>query len=344
MEKEKKVTMEDVAREVGVSLMTVSRVIKGYPNVSEKTQQEVLRIVEKLKYIPIKKSKSRITGKTRLIGLLIPDIKSQFYAELASGIEDKAFELDYNIIFRSTNNDPKKTEISIQQLKNLNVDGFLIASASMDEPAVYNLIREKAPFVLVNRNLKEEIANYVIIDNYKGADLITRHLIELGYSKIAHIAIDQKFSTGLGRLQGYKKALKEFGIKTLDEYIVQIQNHITSEDAYRATKHLLSLPNPPEAIFGGSDLIALGVFNALKEKELKVPEDIAVVGFDDTDFASNKWINLTTVGQRKYEMGNLALEILTNYIERAEKDYLHRVVLEPKLIVRGSCGFHLKKK
>ncbi len=335
----KNVTMSDVAKMSKVSQMTVSRVLKGNPNVKKETRDKVQKIINKLNYTSIPRVSHSLSKQSHLIGLIVPDIQNQFFSELARGIEDKASEAGYNVIFCSTDNKPERLETSIHQLKSIGVDGYLIASARMEEPVVNKLISEKAPLVLVNRRIREDITNYVVIDNNEGAYQLTRHLIELGYTKIAHITINLNWSTGLGRLKGYERALKDYGIEPRKEYIVHSQ--VTKKSSSDAAKQLLALDDPPEAIFGGSDSIALGVFNVLKEIGLKVPDDIAIVGFDNTEFAANKWIDLTTVSQKKYEMGNLAVEILINYIRREEKNYIHKVILDPELIVRRSCGCQL---
>jgi len=325
-----------------VSHMTVSRALSNDPRVRETTRKKILDLVKKLNYRPDARARLFVSKKSNLIGLAVADISNPFYAELARGIEDKAHEQGYNVIFCSTNGKPNGLETYVNLMLNAGVDGFIFAAARLHEPMVEKLIDERFPVVLVNRKLRGDHYNYVVLNNTRGAYEITEHLINLGYAKIAFIMGPSNLSTGSDRLKGYEQALKHHGID-IDEHYV-IKGPFTRETGYEAAKRLLTMKDRPEAIFAGNDYMAMGVFNAVEELKLRIPEDIAVAGFDDTEFASNQRIQLTTVSQRKYEMGNLGVQILIDYIERDETDYTHKVVLEPRLIIRGSCGAVLHKR
>ena len=176
----------------------------------------------------------------------------------------------------------------------------------------------------------------------KGAYEVTKHLIDLGYRKIALIDGPSNVSTGLDRLRGYQRALKEHHVALNPDYI--IHGPFARVTGYEGARRLLEMENRPEAIFGGSDYIAMGVIDALQEMGLRIPEDIGLVGFDDTEFASNQRIRLTTVSQNKYDMGNLGVQILIDLIERKNTNYTHKVILEPELVIRESCGQKLRAK
>jgi LacI family transcriptional regulator len=324
-----------------VSHMTVSRVLNRDPRVKQETRRRIQKIIDKLNYRPHPNARSLASKKSHLLGLIVADIRNQFYAELSRGIEDKARKAGYSVIFCSTDNQPDSLKTYIEHLNYAGVDGFIIASSRLNEPVVENLVLKRFPLVLVNRNIKSQKANYVVLDNEKGSLLAISHLISLNYTKIAAILGPSNLSTGIDRLNGYKQALRENNIPCRDDYV--IQGPFTKEVGYEGAIKLLSMDDRPEAIFGGNDYIALGVIDAIDELGLKIPEDIAVVGFDDTEFASNKRINLTTVSQRKYEMGNLGVQILIDSIERKETDYQHRVVLKPRLIIRESCGHKIRQ-
>jgi len=340
--RDKRLTIRDIAKMAKVSHTTISRALNNDPRVREETRKRILKLVNKLNYRPDPRARTFVTKKSNLIGLIVSDISNPFYAELARGIEDKAHEKGYNVIFCSTDNKPERMETYVHLLMNAGVDGSIFASARLHEPVIEKLIGERFPLVLVNRKLREEAYNYVVLNNVQGAYEITEHLINLGYRKIASITGTSNLSTGLDRLKGYKQALKDHSIEFNEDYV--IQGPFTRGTGYEGAKHLLSMENRPEAIFGGNDYIAMGVIDAVEELGLHIPEDIALVGFDDTEFASNQRVRLTTVSQRKYEMGNLGVQILIDYIERKETDYTHKVILEPRLIIRESCGQKLREK
>jgi LacI family transcriptional regulator len=338
----KRLTIRDIAKMAKVSHMTVSRALNNDPRVREETKKRILELANKLNYRPDARARTFVSRKSNLIGLVVSDISNPFYAELARGIEDKAHEGGYNVIFCSTDNKPERIETYVDLMLDAGVDGFIFASSRLHEPVVEKLIDERFPLVLVNRKLKGEAYNYVVLNNLQGAYEVTQHLINLGYRKIAIITGTSNLSTGFDRLKGYQHALRDHGIEVNENYV--IQGPFTRETGYEGAKQLLTMKKRPEAIFGGNDYIAMGVIDAVEELGVRIPEDIAVVGFDDTEFASNQRIRLTTVSQRKYDMGNLGVQILIDYIERKETDYTHRVILEPRLVVRESCGQRLRER
>jgi LacI family transcriptional regulator len=182
--------------------------------------------------------------------------------------------------------------------------------------------------------------NYVVLDNERGSYELMQHLLDLGYREIAIINGPLNVSTGFDRFKGYQKALRERNIALNSDYV--INGSWSRSLGYEGAKRLLKSKKRPEAIFGANDHIALGVIDAAEELGFRIPEDIALVGFDDTEFASNRRIGLTTVSQRKYEMGSLSLKILVDYIEGKEKNYVHKIVLEPQLVIRESCGQRIR--
>ena len=338
----KKLTIRDIARMAKVSHTTVSRVLNHDPRVKEETKERISRIVEKYDFKPDPRARSLAMKRSKLIGLLVPDIRNPFYAEMARGIEDKANQEGYNVIFSSADGKLERIEAYVNLLMKAGVDGFIFATARHREPVIEKLIKKRFPLVLVSRKLKGEAFNYVVFDNYKGAYDITKHLIGLGYTKIAIIIGPSNLSTAFDRLKGYQRALKDHNIPLIQDYI--IQGSFQKKVGYEGAKRLFRMENRPEAIFGGSDYIAMGVIDAVAELGLRIPEDIGLVGFDDTEFASNKKINLTTVSQGKYRMGHLGVQILIDNIENKGGDYTHKVILEPQIIIRESCGHNTRLK
>ena len=339
--KKKAPTIKEIARIANVSAMTVSRALNNRHSVRGATRKKILKIANRLGYMPNRIARSLVSKKSDLISLIVADISNQFFAEISRGIEDRARENGYHVIFSSTDDDPKNLESSVRMMREMGVDGFIIAAVSLEEPIVDELLDQDIPVVLINRRIKKSNVNYVVVDNHKGAYLAVEHLINIGYKKIGIISGRSSVSTGKERLQGYRKGLLDHGLKFQKEY--SSQGPFTKEHGKKAAQKMLTLKNRPEAIFAASDNIALGVMNAAGELGLKIPEDLAIVGFDDTNFSSNSKIRLTTVSQRKYEMGERGVQILIDLIENQESDYINKVVLEPRLIIRESCGRNLPK-
>ncbi len=338
----KKYTIRDIAKVANVSHMTVSRVLNKDPQVRETTRTKVSDVIAELDYEPDARARAFVTKKSHLLGLVVSDISNPFYAELSRGIEDKAFKMGYNVIFCSSDEQTRRTEACVKHMLRTGVDGFIFASAHLKEPAVEKLIAEGFPTVLVNRKLRGSDYHYVVCNNFQGAYDITQYLLSLGYRKIAIISGHSHLSTGLDRLKGYQKALEDKRIALRLDYI--IEGPFTPETGYNAAKKLLALEDRPEAIFAGNDYIARGVMEAVEELGLSIPEDVALTGFDNTTFAAKGGTKLTTVSQEIYDMGDLAVQILVDTIERKGLEYTHNVVLKAKITVRESCGWKLRKK
>jgi LacI family transcriptional regulator len=340
--KSKKITIRDIAKMANVSHTTVSRVLNDNPKVKEETRQRILKMIELTQFVPDQRARNFAQNKSNLIGMVVPDIRNPFYAELARGVEDKAYQEGYNVIFCSTDKKPERMETYIPLLLHVGVGGLIFSSARLKEPVVQDLVAKEFPLVLVSRKIRGENFNYVVFDNFKGAYDITKHLIDIGYRKIAIVVGPSIVSTGFDRLRGYQQALKDNKIPVNDDYIVR--HSFERLSGYDGANKLLALNTPPEAVFAGSDYIAMGVIDAIEEHGLRTPEDIALVGFDNTEYASNKRINLTTVSQGEYEMGNIGVSILIDDIERRNTLVKHRVIIEPRLIIRDSCGYNLRRK
>jgi len=332
----KKVTLRELAKIAKVSHTTVARVLNNDPAVRDETKKRILELADRHGYRPRKKERELNFQKPNLLALLVPDIKNPYHAEMARGIEDKAFEKGYNIIFCSTDYKSERLRTYVHLMKNAGVRGFIFSSARLREDIIEDLIEERFPLVLVNSRMIGENYNYVTCDNLKGAYLITEYLIKLGYRKIALITGPPNLSNAIDRLKGYQQALKDYDIPHKKRFIHR--GPFQTDTGYEATIKLLALKDRPEAIFAGSDYLAMGVIRALGESKLNYPEDIALVGFDDTYYAANQKISLTTASQRKYEMGNLSVDILIDSIEQKHEDYIHKIVLEPRLVLRESCG------
>ena len=340
--KTKAPTIKEIAKIADVSPMTVSRAVNNSRKVRQATREKILEIASRVGYRPNRIARSLVSKKSNLISLIVANISNPFFAEISRGIEDKARENGYNVIFSSTDDDSKNLESCVRMMREMGVDGFIIAAVSLKEPIVDELVDQGFPVVLVNRRVQKNNVNYVVVDNRKGAHLAVEHLVNNGYQKIGIITGKSSVSTAEERLRGYREVLSAHGLKFKKEYCSQ--GSFTQEHGKKAAQKMLTLKNRPEAIFAASDNIAWGVMDAAGELGLTIPEDLALVGFDDTNFSSNSKIRLTTVSQRKYEMGEHGVQTLIDLIESPQPDYINKIVLEPRLIIRESCGCNLSEK
>jgi DNA-binding LacI/PurR family transcriptional regulator len=229
-------------------------------------------------------------------------------------------------------------------LRSKGVDGIIFSSAHMDDPNILVLAEEAFPIVLVNRRtyhpIVREKVDYVGIDNILGGFLAVEHLIRLGHQRIGIIGGSSESSVGFERLEGGKRALSTYGLEAMGGYF--LEGDFLKGSGYRGGKEFLKMAEPPTAIFATNDYMALGTYQAIVEEGQKVPENIALIGFNDIEFTAIKGVELTTIGQKKYEMGALAVKILVEKIEGGEsKSSTKEIFLKPELIIRKTCGFHL---
>jgi LacI family transcriptional regulator len=342
MEK-KKTTIVDISKAADVSPTTVSLALNNNPRISSETRKKILRIAKSLNYQPNLVARNLVGKKSHTLGLIITTILNPFYPELAKGIEDKAMELGYNIILCSTNYDLKLERYSIDILRSKGVDGIIFSSVEVNDFNIRPLIEDHFPFVLVNRRIHNRLLDkkldYVVQDNVSGGYLAVEHLLKLGHRRIGVITGGLNVSTAVERTDGAKKALKDWGIKFEPDLLIECT--FSKELAYEATRRFISMRKPPTAIFAENDFMAVGAREALLEAGLRIPKDIALVGFDDISIAALKGVELTTINSRKYEMGSMGLQILIEKIEDREASMVNQIILQPELVIRKSCGYSL---
>jgi LacI family transcriptional regulator len=340
----RKITIKDIARMANVSHTTVSRALNNKSRIKNETKNKILAIASELNYQPNFIARSLVMKKTKTLGLVITNIANPFYTELAQGIEATVRGLGYSIIFCSTHSDLSTEKHYIDMLRSKGVDGIIFSSAHMDDPNILVLAEEAFPIVLVNRRtyhpIVREKVDYVGIDNILGGFLAVEHLIRLGHQRIGIIGGSSESSVGFERLEGGKRALSTYGLEAMGGYF--LEGDFLKGSGYRGGKEFLKMAEPPTAIFATNDYMALGTYQAIVEEGQKVPENIALIGFNDIEFTAIKGVELTTIGQKKYEMGALAVKILVEKIEGGEsKPSTKEIFLKPELIIRKTCGFHL---
>ena len=341
-----KPTIKDIAKLAKVSPTAVSMALNDRPRISPETRKRILRIAKELHYQPNFVAQSLVMKRSHTLGVIITNIMNPFYPELAKGIKDKALELGYTIILCSTNYDLKLERYYINVLQSKGVDGIILSSVEVNDPNIKPLIEEGFPFILVNRRIHNRFldrkVDYIVLDNVAGGYMAMEHLYKLGHRRIGIITGDLNVSTAVERTEGAKKLLKKYGLKLSPNLMVESQ--FSKESGYSATKKFLFMKPRPTAVFAENDYIALGVREAILEAGLRIPEDMALVGFDDIATTALKGIEITTVSQKKYDMGSLAVKILIDKIRSGTPPMVKMVnqtILEPELIIRSSCGYRL---
>jgi LacI family transcriptional regulator len=326
-------TIRDVAKKAGVSVATVSHVINGTRKVAPETEARVRRAMEELGYQPNAIAQSLRKRTTYAIGILVSDITNPFFATIVRGAEDAALEAGYSVIVCNSDEDPQKEDVYIRALWRRRIDGMLIApTRDGTSPAIQELVQRKLPFVFVDRKAKGIEADAVLSDNIGGAYLATKHLIERGHKRIGIVLGIPGATTTEERLLGYRQALEETGLPFTEDLVVW--GGYRMEGGRKACAKLLSLSDPPTAIFSTNNLMTVGVLQELSHRGIKIPEEVAVVGFDDLEWAEIVHPPLTVVAQRPYEIGYQAFKILLERLNRLEGKQEVRVSVELK--IRGS--------
>jgi len=328
-----KVTIYDVAREAGVSIATVSNLINNKGHVSEKTKKHVLEVMERLNYQPNFLA-SALTGKqTYTLGLVVPDISNPYYGQLARAIESRAIELGYSVILCSTYHEEERIRKYISLLQQKKVDGIMIGTGEGDN-IFEQLNKLEIPIALVGRDIPAISVTSVLVDDFVGGYLATKHLVELGHKKIGIITENFKVINTNERLRGYKFALEEAGIPFCDQ-LLKTCDFTVESGKIKTVELLQNSAIRPSAIFACNDLLAIGVIQAAKEMNLRVPEDLSVVGFDNIMFASYTDPPLTTVAQPIDQIGMKAMDLIVDEINKKEK-IKQRITIRPELVIRQS--------
>lgn len=335
------VTIKDVARIARVSTSTVSLVMNNKPGVKQETRSRVHKIAEALNYRPNLLARSLVKGRSHAIAMLITSTLNPIFPEMAAGVEEVLREHGYSLSIISTHGNEEVEAIEIGKIRARGMDGIITSDALVDDNNLKELARSGYPVVSILRNVRNcEELDFVIVDGIKGGYLAAEHLIRLGHTRIGLIKGDLNTSTGIDRAEGAIKAFRDYGLPAEDTSI-HLGDYF-KESGYVGTKRFLALNTKerPTAIVAGNDEMALGAFEAIWDAGLKVPQDIALVGFNNVATTAIRRIEITTVSQKKQEMGRLGAKRLIDKIEknRGYKKPYH-IVLEPGLIIRRSCGY-----
>jgi LacI family transcriptional regulator len=328
-------TIKDVAREANVSVATVSRVFNGGAPVREETSRKIREIATRLRYVPHSGARSLITSKTSTIGVLLPDLYGEFFSEVIRGIDLAARRSGYHLIISNSHQDKSEIESAMRAMRG-RVDGVIIMSPDIDAEALLANLPDSHPVVLLNCALRRGAFDSVNIDNTRGTRAIVQHLIKHGHKRIAIITGAERNFDGHERLLSYRATLRSASLEKNSRF--EVAGNFTEDSGFDAARALLALRNRPTAIFAANDSMAIGALSALREAGVGVPEEIAVVGFDDIGIA--RYVNppLTSVHVPIAELGERAMAKLLSALRDKERHVRRQDVLGTTVVIRSSCG------
>jgi LacI family transcriptional regulator len=328
-------TLRDIAEALRLSVSTVSAALQKRADISVRTRQRVLKKAQELQYRPNWLARALVTRRTQVLGVVVPDLSRSFFTEVSKGIDTVASAAGYNLVICNTGEDEVREVAELTSLVSRQVDGLILASAHRpgSTDVIRWLARTNIPFVLIDRYFAG--ANFVGGDDEKIGFLATSHLIRQGYRRIAHIR-GPHIWTALGRLKGYQRALRQRGLRPRADYVVEAQYHEESS-GYEAMQKLLQLSPRPDAIFAGSDPMAIGALEAARAAGLRLPEDMGLIGVGNARYTQYLSVPLSTVDQQRDMIGKKAAGLLLDLINRKRPPTRPKVILlEPRLIIRES--------
>ncbi|MCG6950583.1 MAG: LacI family transcriptional regulator [Acidobacteria bacterium] len=325
-------TIHDVARRAGVSKSLVSMVTRGEDGVSAEKREVILKAIEELNYRPNVLARSLVERRTRILGVMISDLRNPFFGGVVSGIQGRAAELGYRVLFNTGDRQRELEEEAIESFLDLSVDGLVLASPRVDDEFIARA-GHSVPIVVLNRNTIDDLSDSVTNDNIAGARLAVEHCVSFGHERIAFISGGDSAAAQVRR-EGYLRAMREFD---LADDILIVEGVHTEEGGFRGARELLKMKSLPTAVFASNDLCAIGAMNALEEAGLTIPDDLSVVGYDNTTLAALRHIDLTSVDQPGNVMGRSAIDRIAERINGERLTPRHDVVA-PSIVVRSTTG------
>ena len=332
------VRLKDIARDLGVSVVTVSKVLRGNPDIGDATRKRVLKRMKELNYQPNMLARGLASGKTYTVGLVVPDLVHPFFGEFAKCLGGALRNSHYGLLIASSEEDPEIERQEIRTLLKRGVDVLLIASCQANLRNFYELGDNRTPYLLFDRNFPHLAAHFVGSDDVLVGEMATRHLIELGCKRIAHIG-GKNSSTARDRLLGYRNALAEAGLPAPARYIVARDRTEESGDrvGFELMQQLLKLPRMPDAVFCYNDLMAVGAIDAVLQAGLRVPKDIAVIGCGNLRYARYLRVPLSSIDHGTAELGRIAAQFALELAANPEQE-ARSLLVPPTLIVRESTS------
>jgi LacI family transcriptional regulator len=331
------VTLKDIARDLGVSVITVSKALRDHSDISDGTKARILKRVKEMNYRPNLSARALVTGRTNLLGFVVPDLLHSFFSEIVRGVSAALLNTGYTLVTTSSEQDPKAERQAVEQLIARRVDALLVASTQWTVEMFRRVEEAGIPYILIDRSFNGLGAHFVGVNDEEVGALATRHLAEVGCKRIAHIG-GGEISSLVGRKEGYKRTLAKLGIIADPELVYNVDRvqELGDEAGYNAAKKLLQATPRPDGIFCYNDATAYGAIAALLEAGLNVPEDVAVVGCGNLLYDKFLKIPLSSVDQQTVSIGQKAGRLALQLIEAGEPVPPQKILLEPKLVVRQS--------
>lgn len=332
------VRLKDIAQDLGLSVVTVSKVLREHPDIGEETRKRVLKRMKELNYQPNLAARSLLTGQTWTIGLVVPDLLHPFFAQIAKEITVEVRKKGYSLFISSSDEDAALEQQEIAQLVARRVDVLLIASSQRTVDSFRRIEAEKIPYILIDRSFPEFKSNFVGVDDHAVGVLATTHLIEQGCKRIAHIR-GPEVSTAMGRLEGYKQALATARMTPSPDRVISIGDsgdHRGESGGYQAMQKLLASAHRPDGVFCFNDPVALGAMRAILDAGLRIPQDVAVIGCGNLSYSDFLRVPLSSIDQGSVTIArvaaNLALKLSHSKVQHRPKSEL----IAPRIVVRAS--------
>jgi DNA-binding LacI/PurR family transcriptional regulator len=333
-------TIKDIAKRTGVSHSTVSRALGGNTLISEATTSRIRKAAREMGYQPSAAARSLKTNQTKVIGVIVNSIDDPFFSEILFGIEDAAQSAGYSLFIAASQHDPYREQNIVQTMMEQRTDGVIICSSSFSADKGRQLLANGFPVVVVNYKANENFNFSIYHDDLDGSQQLTRHLIELGHSKIAYLGNAKSGRTSLDRLNGFQNEMQNAGFKIRPEFIYEVEGS-EPELGEQGLNHFMNCPERPTAIICFNDMLAIGLLHACRQMGIHVPEDLSVTGFDNITFSAYTTPPLTTLDQPKYSIGNeaaqLLLELLATKIQSSNTTHKEKI-LKGKLLIRHSTA------
>jgi LacI family transcriptional regulator len=329
------ITIKEVAREAGVSVATVSRALNDKGPVAEDTRRRIQEVAQRLRYVPHGAARSLITNRTSTIGVLLPDLYGEFYSEVIRGIDRMARRRDYHLLVSSSHNVRTEVEAAFRAMRG-RVDGLIVMTPDIERQTLEANLPASLPVVLMNCRVEGDAYDSINIDNYGGAWAVVRHFIDLGHRRIALIKGPPRNLDSSERLRGFRAAMRELGGEWALE--LELDGAFTEESGHGAAVQLLDLQPRPTAVFASNDSMAIGALSAFGDAGVRVPDDLALAGFDDIPIARFMTPPITSVHVPISELGSRAMDRLLVALEMENEHERRHERLPTRLVVRSSCG------
>lgn len=330
-------TLKDIARDLGVAVITVSKAIHGHQDISENTRKRILDRVKELNYTPNLAARGLVTGRTYLVGLVVPDLLHTFFAQVANSLTEALLKKNYGLLISTSAEDPGLELHTVDRLLARRLDALIIASVCTAPTTIERIQKDGCPVVLIDRRFPDLDANYVGADDEVVGAMATEHLIEVGCKRIAHLH-GPETSPGIGRLKGYLKTLAKHSMRSLPGYVSasRMADVRSTESGQNMMNQLLSLKPRPDGVFAFNDPMAIGAIHAILDAGLRVPEDIAVIGSGNLHYDTELRVPLSSIDQQTEEIGERTARLTLSLLESKTRPRNKTVIIPPRLVVRAS--------